>query len=252
MMYEIALKGKPIRLAVLDYGLFEVHAGPRTIGICGFAVQTDAGEVVLIDTGFPEKYTVDAEAATAEDGLGSFGRVLKITPENTPESQLAKLGLSKADVTLMIQSHTHIDHVGHMDGFPGVPILIAKAERELPRPMYWSGKQAMEWPARDYHLVTQDVTLGPGFQVLLCPGHAPGQLAFMIQLPQTGWVLLTSDAISRAAEIDEGFAGSWEVPLAIHHGARLMELAQQRDALVIFGHSPQQWPTLRKAPEWFT
>ena len=55
MMYEIALKGKPIRLAVLDYGLFEVHVGPRTIGICGFAVQTDAGEVVLIDTGFPEK-----------------------------------------------------------------------------------------------------------------------------------------------------------------------------------------------------
>ena len=42
-MDQISLKGKPIRLAVLDYGLFKVHAGPRTIGICGFAVQTDAG-----------------------------------------------------------------------------------------------------------------------------------------------------------------------------------------------------------------
>ena len=251
-MDQISLKGKPIRLAVLDYGLFEVHSGPRTIGICGFVIQTDAGEVVLIDTGFPAKYVVDAKLATAQDGLGSFGRVLNITPENTPEAQLAKLGLSKSDVTLMIQSHTHIDHMGHMDGFPGVPILIAGAERALPRPLYWSGKQAMEWPERDYHLVTRDETLGPGFDVLLCPGHAPGQLAFMVRLPDTGWMLLTSDAISRAAEIDEGFAGSWDVPLAVHHGDRLMRLAREKDALVIYGHSPQQWPGLRKAPGWFT
>ena len=251
-MDQISLKGKPIRLAVLDYGLFEVHSGPRTIGICGFAIQTDAGEVVLIDTGFPAKYVVDAKLATAQDGLGSFGRVLEITPENTPEAQLAKLGLSKSDVTLMIQSHTHIDHVGHMNGFPGVPILIAGAERALPRPLYWSGKQAMAWPERDYHLVTRDETLGPGFDVLLCPGHAPGQLAFMVRLPDTGWMLLTSDAISRAAEIDEGFAGSWDVPLAVHHGDRLMRLAREKDALVIYGHSPQQWPGLRKAPDWFT
>ena len=251
-MDQISLKGKPIRLTVLDYGLFKVHAGPRTIGICGFAVQTDAGEIVLIDTGFPAKYVADAQAATAEDGLGGFGQVLSITSENTPDAQLARLGLSKSDVTLMIQSHTHIDHVGHMDGFPGVPILIAKAERALPRPLYWSGKQAMEWPDRDYHLVNQDFTLAPGIEVLLCPGHAPGQLAFMVKLPDTGWILLTSDAISRAAEIDEGFAGSWNVPLAMFHGDRIMRLARERGAQVIFGHCPQQWPTLPKAPQWFT
>ncbi len=251
-MDQIALKGKPFRLAVLDYGLFEVHAGPRIIGICGFVVQTDAGEVVVIDTGFPGKYVADADTATADDGLGSFGRVLNITAEHRPAAQLSKLGLAKSDVTLMIQSHTHIDHIGDMDGFPGVPIVIAAAERALPRPLYWSGKQAIDWPAREYHLVTRDLTLAPGFEILLCPGHAPGQLAFMVKLPETGWVLLASDAISRAAEVDEGFAGSWDVPQAIHHGARLMQLAQERDALVIYGHSPQQWADLRKAPDWFT
>lgn len=250
-MEQFLLRGKPLRLAVLDYGLFEVHSGPRTIGICGFVIETDAGEVVLIDTGFPAKYAQDAQAATEEDGLGSFGRVLQLTTENMPQAQLAKLGLAPSDVTLMIQSHTHIDHVGHMDGFPGAPILIAAAERALPRPLYWSGNQAVAWPDREYRLVTGDLALAPGFEVLLCPGHAPGQLAFMIRLPQTGWVLLTSDAISRAAEIDEGFAGSWDVPLAIHHGQRLMQLADERGAMVIFGHSPQQWPDLRKAPDWF-
>ena len=251
MKEQVILKGKPKRLAVLDYGLFEVHAGPRTIGICGFVVETDAGEVVLIDTGFPPKYAEDADAATAEDELGSFGRVLSVTPENLPGPQLAKLGLSKADVTLMIQSHTHIDHVGEMHGFPGVPMLISAAERALPRPLYWSGKQVMDWPDRDYLLVTEDCRIGPGFEVLHCPGHAPGQLAFMVELPETGWVLLTSDAISRASEIGEKFAGSWDVDQAIYHGDRLMALAAEREALVIYGHSPEQWPDLKKAPEWF-
>ncbi|WP_299883042.1 N-acyl homoserine lactonase family protein [uncultured Sulfitobacter sp.] len=251
MKNQFPLKGKPKRLAVLDYGLFEVHAGPRTIGICGFVIETDAGEVVLIDTGFPEKYAIDAEAATEEDALGNFGRVLSVTVENLPEAQLAKLGLRKSDVTLMIQSHTHIDHVGDMDGFPGVPILISADERALPRPLYWSGKQAMEWPVRDYIQVSKDTMLGPDFEVLHCPGHAPGQLAFMLRLPETGWVLLTSDAISRAAEIEEKFEGSWDVQQAIHHGSRLMEMAAERKAFVIFGHSPEQWPVLKKAPEWF-
>ena len=251
MRNQITLRGKPKRLAVLDYGLFEVHAGPRTIGICGFVIETDAGEVVLIDTGFPQKYAQDAEAATVEDDLGSFGRVLSVTPEKMPGPQLAKLGLSKGQVTLMIQSHTHIDHVGDMGGYPQAPILISEAERALPRPLYWSGKQMMEWPDRSYHLVDSDTAIGVGFEVLHCPGHAPGQLAFMVQLPQTGWVLLTSDAISRASEIDEKFAGSWDVDQAIFHGDRLMGLARARDAFVIYGHSPEQWPGLKKAPDWF-
>ena len=251
MSNPITLKGKPKRLAVLDYGSFEVHAGPRTIGICGFVIETDAGEVVLIDTGFPGKYSIDAEVATLEDDLGSFGRVLSVTPENMPGPQLARLGLSKADVTLMIQSHTHIDHIGDMAGFPHAPILMSAAERALPRPLYWSGKQTMEWPDRDYVLVSEDTLLGTGFEVLHCPGHAPGQLAFMVQLPQMGWVLLTSDAISRASEIGEKFAGSWDEDQAIFHGDRLMQMAKARDAFVIYGHSPEQWPDLKKAPYSF-
>lgn len=252
MNMQVSLKGKPIRLAVLDYGLFRVHSGPRDIGICGYLIQTDKGENILIDTGFPQKYADDAEAASAQDDLGSFGQVLSATRENMPGPQLAKLGIDKRDVTLMIQSHTHIDHLGDMAGYPQAPILIAAAERALPKPLYWSGKQAMEWPNAEYALVTQDFTLGDGFEVLLCPGHAPGQLAFMVRLPETGWILLASDAISRASEIDEKFAGSWDEDLAIHHGDRLMALAQQRDATVIFGHSPEDWPELRKAPDWFT
>ena len=154
-------------MAILDYGLFQVHQNGRVIGICGYLVQTTMGENVLIDTGFPPKYSSDAAAATDEDDLGTFGQVLELTEQNLAPAQLALLGLSASDITLMIQSHTHIDHVGFMDAFEGVPILMAKAERALPRPLYWSGKQPMEWPPvsgtangcmRPVHLPTVKIT----------------------------------------------------------------------------------------------
>ena len=146
-------------------------------------------------------------------------------------------------VTPMIQSHTHIDHIGDMAGHPQPPILMSAHERALHRPLYWSGKQPMDWPEAGYQLIDKDTVLGSHFEVLHCPDHAPGQSEFMLRLPETGRVLLTSDAISRASGIDEKFAGSWDDDLAIFHGGRLMKLALEHDALVIYGHSPEQWAT---------
>ena len=62
-------------------------------------------------------------------------------------------------------------------------------------------------------------------------------------------VLLTSDAISRPAEIDEKFAGSMDEPAAIASAARLMRACT--DAFIIYGHDLVQWDALRKAPELY-
>ncbi|MFN3937215.1 MAG: N-acyl homoserine lactonase family protein [Gemmobacter sp.] len=242
------LRGRPAWLSVLDYGLFRVHAGPRDIGIMGAAIGTDAGEVVLVDTGFPAKYARDPVAAAAEDRLGSFGTVLCCTPRNLPAAQLALLGLKPADVTVMVQTHTHIDHIGGIAEFPQAVAVIAAAERALPRPRYWTGGQPPEWPDRAWHLVEDDGDLGPGLRLLLVPGHAAGQLALLAELPQSGPVLWTSDAISRPAEIDEGFATADDPPAARSSAARLMALARDRGARVVWGHDPAQWSALPKAP----
>lgn len=243
------LKGRPVSLHVLDYGLFKVHANGRVIGICGFLIQTDAGESVLVDTGFPQKYAEDKAAATEEDRLYEFGEVLECGLVNMPAPQLALAGITPDQIDLHILTHTHIDHVGGLGNFPQAPILVSGEERRLPRPLYWGKVQPLEWPDQDYLVIEDDVEIGPGFRVLTSPGHAPGQLALMLDLPETGSVLLTSDAISRAAEIEEKFAGSWDEAKAIASAERLMSLAKDTKALVIYGHSPEQWPTLRKSPE---
>ncbi|CAB4677108.1 unannotated protein [freshwater metagenome] len=249
MVNRQRLSGHPISLTVLDFGLFTVHANGRIIGIPGFLIVTSAGEKVLLDTGFAKKYADDVEAASAEDNLGEFGKVLELTQENQPEAQLAKMGIRKSDLDLLIISHTHIDHVGNIGAFPGVPILIGAGERALPKPIYWRGKQPLEWPDSEYILVDEDFDLGPGFKVLHAPGHTPGELALLIDLPETGSVLLTSDAISRESEVAEGCLDSTNPEEALATAHRILKLAKDRDAFVIYGHGPEQWKELKKAPE---
>ena len=246
------LKGKPVSLMVLDYGLFKVHANGRIIGICGFLLRTDRNETVLIDTGFPKHYADDPAAASAADGLGSFGEVLHLTQSNLPAGQLALAGLTLADVDLQVLTHSHVDHVGGIADLPGAPILLAAAERALPRPLYFGKRQPMDWPDRTYITIEGDCDIGPGFRALFSPGHAPGQLAFMVDLPITGAVLLTSDAISRPAEVDEKFDTAPNPEQACASAARLLALAAAADAFIIYGHCPEQWPTLKKAPDVYT
>ena len=246
------LKGKPVSLMVLDYGLFKVHANGRVIGICGYLLRTDHDENVLIDTGFPKHYAVDPIAASAADGLGSFGEVLHLTADNLPAAQLALAGIAVSDIDLFILTHSHIDHVGGIADLPDIPILLAAAERALPRPLYFGKRQPMVWPDRSYLTLDGDTAIGLGFQALFSPGHAPGQLAFMVELPETGAVLLTSDAISRPAEVDEKFDTAPMPEMACASAARLLKLAAARDTFIIYGHCPAQWPLLKKAPLTYT
>lgn len=251
MTAEGYIAGRPVALYVLDYGLFRVHAGPRDVGIQGYLIRTDKGEDILVDTGFRKAYAEDPEAATLADRLQSFGQVLECGPRNMPDAQLALAGTALDRIALMIQTHTHIDHMGHMDACPQAPILMSAAERALPKPLYWGDVQPFDWPDRRYLLIEADTEIGPGLAVFHVPGHAPGELALMVDLPETGKVLLAADAISRPAEVNEGFAGSWDEDLARHHGARLLALAAATGAKVIYGHCPDQWPRLRKAPDCY-
>lgn len=245
------LTGRPARLYVLDFGTFRVHSGPRDIGICGFLVVTDTGENVLIDSGFPAKYAFDPVAAVAEDGLGDFGTVLSLTHSNTLTAQLAKAGVRPEEIGLFLVTHSHIDHIGGLFDFPQAPLLISVRERALPKPLYWSRTQPWEWPNRDTRVLAGDAIVGPAFQVLQAPGHAPGQLSILLHLPRTGAVLLTGDAISRPAEIEERFSTASDPETALQSALRLMGLAAERNAFVIYGHSPEQWPTLKKAPDFY-
>ena len=239
------------KLFILDFGLFQVHENGRIIGIPGYLIQTTDGRNILVDTGFHPKYAADAEAATIEDDLTSFGRVVSLTAENLPVPQLAKIGLTPADIDTLVMTHTDIDHVGGIGDFPAAKIVIHKDERAFDRPRYWGDKTPIPWPDNEYQLVENDQVLCPGVELITSSGHAPGHLSLMVRLPEMGNVLLIGDAIGRPAELVDGFGGAWDEEMAQTSADKLMKIANEEDAFIIYGHDPEQWPTLKKAPDFY-
>ena len=135
-----------MRLAVLDYGLFEVYQNGRRIGIQGFLIDTGARRI-LVDTGFHRDYIADPRGACDADGLGAFGRLLEYTEQQNPHAQLALLGLRNIDITDLVISHGHVDHVGRIEEFPNATLWVSAMERAFATPSYWNGQSRVQWPA---------------------------------------------------------------------------------------------------------
>lgn len=237
------LPGRLTRLTVLDLGLFEVRGGERLIGIPGYLMETDRGDRILFDTGFPPDYATDPQIAD-RDGLPVFGRLIDFRPDQTAAGALAALGLAPKDIALTILSHGHIDHVGSLPLFAQAPIVMTARERADPRPSYFGNARPMAWPHAAYHLIDADTPVCEGLSLIPTPGHTPGHLSALLDLPQTGSVILAADAINRASEPAENFADAHDPKAAQASADRLLALP----GLLIYGHDPAQWQTLRRAP----
>jgi N-acyl homoserine lactone hydrolase len=234
-------------LALLDYGTFEVAEDGRRIPIQGYVVVS--GEhVVLVDTGFPDAYYTDPDAAGRRDGLDVFGRLVSIGPQNRPQAQLALLGLADTDVTHVVITHGDIDHVGGMHRFPDAAIVISRREREAGPPRYYGDARPPDWPA-DPRLVEGDEELVPGVALLSTTGHSPGHLSLLVRLRETGAVVLACDAISRPAELEQRFnGGAWDEREARRSAERLVALVERERASLVYGHDPEARTALRWAP----
>ncbi len=246
------LAAPPARLTLLDHGTFRVTAAspPRTILIPGWLITTASGEHVLVDGGFPEAYLADTAAAEAEDGLAAFGTFLDIGPRNGAAAQLALCGVAPGALTAHVLTHTHVDHLGGLNVAPAVPVVVGAPERAMarPDPLFQAPGARMDWPDRDWRRVHGAARLGPGVTAYLAPGHAPGQLALLVEVPGARPVMLMSDAASRPEEVTGGFPGTADRATAIASAARLLAIAAERDARVIWGHCPAQRTALPRAP----
>jgi N-acyl homoserine lactone hydrolase len=111
-------------------------------------------------------------------------------------------------------------------------------------------KRDLDWRLVEEH--DGDQTLARGVTVLnLGSGHAFGMLALSVDLAETGRVILASDALYCA----ENLQG--QLPSAVidpHNYRRTVQRLRglAANAQIWFGHDPRQFATLRKSTEgWY-
>ena len=178
------IKGFPLQRRIFPAGVFLYH-------------HPD-GTKVLFDTGYGPN--------TARAGIKGFlyHQLLpaNILPEQSIEKQLAADGIHPDDVTYVVLSHLHPDHIGGVRYFPNATFVMTAAMLEtFAKARVKEGflpKLLPAWfPAANTEIISfepdQDSfdLLGDGrYQLVSLPGHARGHVGALIE----GQVLLAGDA----------------------------------------------------------
>jgi len=165
-------------------------------------------------------------------------------------AELAQLGVKPADIKYIAVSHTHPDHIGNVELFPQVMLLVQKAEYEWPAP--FGPRFKPEHPATKLE-GDHDVFGDGSVTIISTPGHTPGHQSLLVKLPKTGAVLLSGDAVH--------FKSNWDnrgVPETNFNKEqtsasmqRMADVMAQQKAQLWINHDKAQRDSLKMAPDFY-
>jgi glyoxylase-like metal-dependent hydrolase (beta-lactamase superfamily II) len=217
----------------------------RLASRCLVASDRDARRVVLVDDGIGDKWDAKRADIYAIDRSG--GGV---------DAGLARLGLSREDVTDVVLTHLHFDHAGgttrrSADGrlalsFPRATHHVQRRAWQLAHAP--TDKDAASTRADDFellqhsnllHLVEGDARPFPDVELIASQGHTAGQ-----QLPRFHGdgthLTFCADVIPTHAHLRPGWVMAYDaLPLTtIEEKKVLMAEALEDDGVLAFEHDP--------------
>jgi len=150
---------------------------------------------IVVDTGCSHGRP-DTDAALERNAIWTEHR-----PEWTVEAQLKTVGLTPADVDVVVNTCCHFDHIGNNTEFPRATFFVQRSEFYLGiRPPPWA---PYYYPEFSYNLLDirdrlelpdGDVSITDAVTVHRLGGHSPGTQVVMVQT-DAGRVCLPGDLV---------------------------------------------------------
>lgn len=161
------------------------------IDVYGYLVSGAGSEVLLIDTGV---------------GEGNAYIDHRFEPVRTSmDQELARVGLDRADVTMVVNSHLHFDHCGNNRLFPHASVFIQDSELATARALgnRYSVPQWFDYDEAMIQPVSGDMKILDGITLLATPGHTPGHQSVLIE-DRKACTIVAAQAAFTAAEFGRG------------------------------------------------
>ena len=168
----------------------------------------------------------------------------RVGPEHSLVDQLARHGVEPADVGVVVLTHLHVDHTGHVDLFPNARLVVQRSELEyaLAPPffpyMYDSTDLAkLEGPlSARVELLDGDAEVEPGIRCVLVGGHSPGHQMLYVDVA-SGTAIITGDNICMIEGLDLGLPTGYVVDMA--QAMAVLERVRRDATHVLPGHDPK-------------
>src|SRR6266508_3832940 len=204
-------------------GLFfgERSAEKVRIPVTCYLVRT-ADTTILFDTGLSPR---------AVPGLLRTDPMAGFTEADLLVHRLESIGLEPKNVDVVVLSHLHFDPAGFFAGF------------------YY--KKNFDLPGYRWRLLDGDAEIVPGVTVLRSDGHTPGHQSLLVELPETGPVILAGDCCYWQESIDKEIPPGvvWDPTRAMHSIKRLKTIARLIGGRIFPSHDPAFWASAVKAPD---
>jgi glyoxylase-like metal-dependent hydrolase (beta-lactamase superfamily II) len=164
-------------------------------------------------------------AALVDTGVGGPDELLadwRVVNRSAADA-LAAIGMSPADIGMVINTHLHFDHCGQNAVFRHAPYFVQRTELSRAKD---ESRELYDWfdfmNAR-FELLDGDTELLPGLSVITTPGHTAGHQSVVVQAADGSADVLIGDASytprvyrEAPAELPDGQAadrGAWEQSL---------------------------------------
>jgi len=178
------------------------------------------GKVILVDTGF-----------SLGDGK-TFNPEIKQAKDESPLSQLKRRNTKPEDISYVIITHVHWDHLSAMiDSFINASIYVQEKDIKYvsnpPHPWFSqfvfldTVKKLTSDFKRRVHLINGEKEILPGLFVFLTGGHTPGSQAVRIKT-KSGNAIVTGDVVFTYRNIEE------DVPIGFNSNLEECFLAMRR------------------------
>jgi N-acyl homoserine lactone hydrolase len=252
-----------VRLYLLNLGQCDVDKGavltPGSgvgtrirIPIVGYLIETDDGRRILVDTGMHRKHIDDPDATFRGK---PFAEVLTpiMAPADDIRNRLTELGLAPGAIDILVSTHFHFDHAGNHGDFGASRIVTQREAYEHAKATPGRYPEDIwDLPHLRYELIDGDLELAPGVELIRTDGHVPGHMSVLVRLPESGPMLLAIDAIYTLENLEtDNWSGYMDPAAAQASARRLRAIAEREGALLLTGHDPAQWATMRRSPAYY-
>lgn len=240
-------------LSTLNRGLGQTIEAP----ILAYLIETKNGRI-LYDVGCDYNKINDLSLRQRyyNPEIFEFGAP-EMQPEQRLPNQLARMGLTAADIDVIFLSHLHFDHAGGLCDLCGAEVHIqadelsaASAEADL---AYFDN----EVVAQQNWMVKQgEYSLSEGVRAISSPGHTAGHMSLWIEMPKGAPIILAGDAADLRENIEDEVApgNCWknQTELAIKSIQKIKKIAKHEAAEIWPNHDIVFWSTLKQFPEFHT
>jgi glyoxylase-like metal-dependent hydrolase (beta-lactamase superfamily II) len=215
-------------------------------------------EWLLWDTGVPESAHNDPR------GWSTLPKLIVYHLDKTLTDQLAEIGLKPDDITYVAISHTHGDHIGNMGLFAGSTILMQRAEYDWINSGNGSNDNVNQLMAlarkllgnpKNLHLIDGDADVfGDGSVTLVStPGHTPGSQSLMVNLRNSGFIILSGDVVHTEENFEKNIVPSLNTDKtkSIASMDKIRRMIATYKAKLFINHDKQQTDKLELIPAFY-